>query len=89
LITTLFLGITSVYLLNLSELFFAFIFIALFLILIRVRDIKKGLKVSDEKLLFISFGIYIEYIWWFSTFCGYIYGKIIDNNRILKELRGR
>jgi len=89
LITTLFLGITSIYLLNLAELFFAFIFIALFLILIRVRDIKKGLKVSDEKLLFISFGIYIEYIWWFSTFCGYIYGKIIDNNRILKELRGR
>ncbi len=67
---------------------FCFLTLAL-LGIVRQKDIKKALRVSDENLLFIIFAIYIEYLWWGATFLGYLYGLRMSKKAICEYLKGR
>ncbi len=57
--------------------------------LIRWKDIRKVKPYTDEGLLFIIFGIYVEYLWWAATFAGYVYGKTKSVKNINNYLKGR
>jgi glycosyltransferase involved in cell wall biosynthesis len=59
------------------------------LILVRVRDIVKGIIVSDESLPFILLSVLWEYTWWGATFLGYLYGKTMSIEKINSYLKGR
>jgi len=58
-------------------------------LIIRIKDIKLALKLTNESFFFIIFGIYVEYIWWFSTLLGYTKGRFMTIDQISKELKGR
>lgn len=57
--------------------------------LLRIDDVKKGLEVSDESMLFVVFGLMLEYVWWAATFCGVMVGKVLSLGRVRKILRSR
>lgn len=61
----------------------------LLLVLIRIKSIKLAKTLSNESYPFIIFGIIYEYLWWSSTFLGYLYGLTMREDEIIRYLRGR
>lgn len=70
-------------------LFILVLLAAIGLLLVRLPDIKKVRPVTDEKLPFLIFEIYIEYLWWTTTFAGYLYGLTMSTEKINSYLKGR
>ncbi len=58
-------------------------------LLVRSNDIKVARMLTSERMVFILFGIFVEYIWWCSTLAGYIRGRSMSNESIAKDLKGR
>lgn len=59
------------------------------LLVIRMGSIQIGTKTSNEPLHIILFGVFYEYLWWSSTFAGYLYGLTMSETRIVHYLKGR
>ena len=50
--------------------------------LFRLRDIKNGVAASNEGMFFVIFGVLLEYVWWFASFCGVMLGRILAADKI-------
>jgi len=86
-------GLTLVFLImlfaNSQLLFVSLPFTIAFLFIVRYQAYKISRIVSEEKWYFILFAIMFEYIWWISTFSGYLYGMTLNEVKIAKILKGR
>jgi len=88
----LFIGISSIILLVVSNPFIVYIlpFVAIIgLAALRIKDIRKGLQVSNEPVWFVIFAVLFEYLWWSATFTGYLYGMKMSPQQINSYLKGR
>lgn len=59
------------------------------LFILRYRDFIISRKVSNESWYFLVFSIFLEYIWWVSTFLGYLKGSTMNPHDIISYLKGR
>ncbi len=74
---------------DLWYMFYMFLLLLISLLLIRFKDIKDSLSVTNESFLFVIFWIYVEYVWWISTFIWYIYWLTMSADEINKYLKWR